>query len=43
MTKNQAMRKRLHKQLVRRSKEPGHPSIGRPGSTVRWASKLRTK
>lgn len=40
---NQQFRKRFHKELVRRSKEPGHPTIGQPGSTKRWASKLAAK
>lgn len=30
-SKNQAMRKKYHRELVRRSKEPGHPKIGQPG------------
>lgn len=39
---NQQFRKKYHKQLVRRSKEPGHPRVGPPGSTKRWASKLQS-
>lgn len=40
--KNQQLRKKYHKQLVRRSKKPGRRlTIGTPGSTKRWASKLK--
>lgn len=36
-----AFRKKYHAELVRRSKLPGHPKVGRPGSTKRWARSLR--
>lgn len=42
-SKNQQMRKKYHRRLVERSKKPGHPKIGQPGSTQRYLSKLRTR